>query len=124
MFFSYVAMVLISVVTIHFAGVDGFLWTWLAAESLQVVRLISMNRRLFANVQPIEAGTIVRLVLLCGAGLLAAVALLPHSSTLSLPMQTAFAVIGSAVVGVIAWKLFGVREVAANMMERFGRRFA
>jgi hypothetical protein len=124
MFFSYVAMVLISVVTIHFAGVDGFLWTWLVVESLQVVRLISMNRRLFANAQPIKTGAILRLVLLCGAGLLAAVALLPHSSTLSLPTQTAFAAIGSAVVGAMAWKLFGVREVYANMMERLGGRFA
>jgi O-antigen/teichoic acid export membrane protein len=124
MFFSYVAMVLISVVTIHFAGVDGFLWTWLVVESLQVVRLISMNRRLFANAQPIKTGAITRLVLLCGAGLLAAVALLPHSSTLSLPTQTAFAAIGSAVVGAMAWKLFGVREVYANMMERLGGRFA
>jgi O-antigen/teichoic acid export membrane protein len=124
MFFSYVAMVLLSVVTIHFAGVDGFLWTWLAAESLQAVRLMSMNRRLFAKVQPIETGAIARLVLLCGAGLFAAVALLPHSSALSLPMQSGLAVLCTAIVGAMAWKLFGVREVAASMMERLGSRFA
>jgi O-antigen/teichoic acid export membrane protein len=124
MFASYVVMVLVSVGAIHYAGVVGFLWTWLAAETLQLVRLIGMNRKLFAPMHTIETASILRLVLLCGAGLLAAVVLLPHSATLSLPIQTAIAVIVSVVVGVIAWKLFRVREVYANMMERFGRRFA
>jgi O-antigen/teichoic acid export membrane protein len=124
MFASYVVMVLVSVGAIHYAGVTGFLWTWLAAETLQVVRLVGMNRRLFAHVRSIETTSIVRLALLCGAGLLTAVVLLPHSSTLSLALQTVIAAVVSVVVGVIAWKLFGVREVYANMMERFGRRFA
>ena len=72
----------------------------------------------------IKFGAIARLVLLCGAGLLAAVALLPHSSALSLPMQSGLAVLCTAIVGAMAWKLFGVREVYANMMERLGGRFA
>jgi O-antigen/teichoic acid export membrane protein len=124
MFASYVVMVMVSVGAIHYAGVVGFLWTWLAAETLQVVRLVGMNRRLFAHVQSIEMSSIVRLALLCGAGLLAAIVLLPRTSTLSLPMQTVIAALGAVVVGVIAWKLFDVREVYANMIERFGRRFA
>ena len=124
MFFSYVAMVLVSIGTIHYAGVIGFLWTWLAAETLQLLRLIGMNRRLFAHVQAIETSYILRLAVLCGVGLAAALLLLPRSSALPLLTQTGIAVAAAAVVGVLAWKVFRVHEVYGGIMERFSKRFA
>ena len=123
-FFSYVAMLLVSVGAIHFAGVMGFLWTWLAAETLQVVRLIAMNRRLFAHVQQIDTVYITRLALLCGAGLAVAIALLPRSSTLPLAWQTALAAVCAALAGALAWKIFRMRGIYADVRQRFARRLA
>ena len=124
MFISYVAMVLVSVGTIHYAGVTGFLWTWLAAETLQVVRLIAMNRRLFARVQQMDTLYITRLALLCGAGLAIAIVLLPRSSPLPLPWQAALAALCAVVVGALAWRVFRMRAIYADVRPRFGRRFA
>jgi O-antigen/teichoic acid export membrane protein len=124
MFFSYIAMVLVSIATIHYVGVTGFLWTWLAAEFWQLIRLIGMNRRLFAHVQAIDSGYILRLALLCGVGLAAALLLLPHSSALPLLTQTGIAVVVAAVVGVVAWQVFRVRQVYGGIMEQVGKRFA
>jgi O-antigen/teichoic acid export membrane protein len=124
MFFSYVAMVLLSVVTIHYWGVNGFLWTWLAAETLQLLRLIGMNRRLFAHVQAIDTGYLLRLALLCGVGLAGAVLLLPRSSALPLFTQTGIALVAAAVAGALAWKVFRVREVYSGIVEQLSKRFA
>ena len=124
MFFSYVGMVLVSLGTVHFAGVVGFLWTWLAAETLQVVRLIAMNRRLFAHVQQIDTVYITRLVLICGAGLAGAIALLPRSSALALPWQTALAAVCAVVAGGLSWRVFRMRAIYADVRRRFTRRFA
>jgi O-antigen/teichoic acid export membrane protein len=124
MFFSYVAMVLVSVGTVHFAGVVGFLWTWLAAETLQVVRLIAMNRRLFAHVEQVDTLYITRLALLCGAGLMGAIALLPRSSTLPLPWQSALAVVCAGVAGTLAWRIFRMNAILDDVRQRFRRRLA
>jgi O-antigen/teichoic acid export membrane protein len=124
MFFSYVAMVLVSMGTVHFAGVVGFLWTWLAAETLQVVRLIAMNRRLFAHVQQVDTVYILRLALLCGVGLIGAIVLLPRSSMLALPWQTALAAICAALAGTLAWRVFRMKAIYADVRQRFTRHLA
>jgi O-antigen/teichoic acid export membrane protein len=132
MFWSYVAMVAVSVGTVHVAGVTGFLWTWLAVESLQTVRLMTLNRRLFAGVAapglvaPVvsatDRGYVTRLVVLCAAGLAAAVALLPRTSTLGLGTQAALAVGVSVLVAVLGWRVFGMGAVAGMLRQRLARQ--
>jgi hypothetical protein len=122
MFWSYVAMVGVSVGTVHVAGVTGFLWTWLAVESLQTVRLMTLNRRLFAGVAALEPGYVTRLVVLCAAGLAAAVALLPSTSRLGLSTQAGLAVGVSVVVAGLGWRVFGMGAVAGMLRERLVRQ--
>ena len=89
-----------------------------------MVRLIAMNRRLFAHVQQIDTVYITRLALLCGAGLAVAIALLPRSSTLPLAWQTALAAVCAALAGALAWKIFRMRGIYADVRQRFTRRMA
>jgi len=123
-FASYITMVLVSVGAIHAAGAAGFLWTWLAVESLQTAYLVRLNNRLFQHVESLETGFILRLLLFCLVGLLAASAALPHTSLLPLWQQSGLAVLVAAAVGGIGWQLFRVKEVYANMLAQFSRRLA
>ena len=124
MFFSYIAMVAISGGTIHFAGVTGFLWTWLAFELLQTGRLIQLNVRLFAHVQKLESTYVLRLFAVCTVSLGLAVLTLQRTMGLPLLWQTAIAALAGLLVAAVTWPLFHVREVASVLLARFGKRFA
>jgi hypothetical protein len=123
-FTSYITMVLVSVGAIHVAGVVGFLWTWLAVESLQTAYLVRLNNRLFQHVESLDTAYIVRLVLFCVVGLLAAYAALPHTSVLPLWEQSTISFVVAVVVAGVGWQLFRVKDVYANMRAQFSKRFA
>jgi O-antigen/teichoic acid export membrane protein len=123
-FFSYVAMGVVSIGTIHFAGVEGFLWTWLAVELLQTTRLVTLNNKLFKHVEEIDTVYITRLVGLCLVSLFAAAAALPHTSLQPLWVQAIVATLVAAVVGVISWQVFRVKEVYSSMIGQISKRFA
>ena len=124
MFLSYLAMDVISVGTIRYGGVTGFLWTWLAIETLQVVRLVGLNQKLFAHIQKIDTVYITRLAVLSLAGLFATFAVLRHSATLPLITQSLISILAALVIGGVSWQVFRVREVFFSMMGRFTKRFA
>jgi O-antigen/teichoic acid export membrane protein len=124
MFFSYVAMVFVAVGTIHAAGVIGFLWTWMAVESLQTVWLVGLNSKLFRHVETVDRVYIVRLGVLCAAGLVGAIVALPHTAAMGLPAQAGIGVSVAAVVGGLAWQVFGVGVVVAGMRRRMAKGFA
>ena len=124
MFLSYLAMDVISVGTIRYGGVTGFLWTWLAIETLQVVRLVGLNQKLFAHIQKIDTVYITRLAVLSLAGLFATFAVLRHSATLPLIIQSLISILAALVIGGVSWQVFRVREVFFSMVGRFTKRFA
>jgi len=124
MFFSYLAMDAVSFGTIQYFGVTGFLWTWLAIETLQTVRLVKLNEKLFAHIEQIDTVYITRLAAICIVGLFLAYAALTRTSTLSLVMQSAIATIAALIIATIAWYLFRVKDVYSTMLGRFGKRFA
>jgi hypothetical protein len=100
------------------------LWTWLAVETIQTAVLVSLNSKLFAHVEAIDTVYILRLTGVCGAGLAVAAFTLPITSALSLWTQTGIGLAAAAVVGLIAWQVFGVREVYSSMTSRLAKRFA
>ena len=124
MFLSYLAMDIVSVGTIRYGGVTGFLWTWLAIETLQVVRLVGLNQKLFAHIQKIDTVYITRLAVLSLVGLFATFAVLRHSATLPLITQALISIVAALVIGGISWQVFRVREVFSSMVGRFTKRFA
>jgi len=123
-FVSYVTMVALSIGTVSYAGVNGFLWTWLAAETLQTAYLVKLNARLFAHIEAIDKIYILRLLAVCGIGLAVAIAALPRTSTLSLWTQTGIGSAAALVAGLVAWQVFGVSEVYTSMTTRLAKRFA
>jgi hypothetical protein len=123
-FCTYITMVLVSIGAIQYAGVNGFLWTWLAAESLQTAYLVKLNARLFAHVESIDRAYIPKLLAVCGVGLVVAIVALPNTSTLSLWTQTGIGTAAALVTGLVAWQVFGVREVYSSMTSRLAKRFA
>jgi len=123
-FFSYAAMVVVSIGTIRYAGVNGFLWTWLAAEALQTVRLIVLNHQLFQHVEEIDKRYITRLMALCMTGVLVALAALPRTSVMPLMEQVAVSALVAAVVGAVAWRVFGMKDVYVSMKGQLSKRFA
>jgi O-antigen/teichoic acid export membrane protein len=124
MTFSYVAMDIVAFGTIRFGGVTGFLWTWLIIELFQIVRLVRLNEKLFAHIEKIDTVFITRLAVLCVSMLILAFAALSRTSWLPLVPQTLIALAAGAVVAAVAWKLFNVKPVYANMIGRFTKRFA
>jgi O-antigen/teichoic acid export membrane protein len=124
MFFSYIAMVAVSFGTIQYFGVVGFLWTWLAVETLQTARLVRLNEKLFAHVEKLDTIYITRLASICIVSLFLAFAALTKTSTLPLVAQAAIATLAALMVGTVAWYLFRVKEVYSTMLGRFSKRFA
>jgi O-antigen/teichoic acid export membrane protein len=123
-FFGYIAMVVVSIGTIRYGGINGFLWTWLVVELMQTARLIGLNSKLFRHVEQIDTIYITRLAILCSAGLAAAFATLPYSTAWRLPQQALLAIGVGAAVGLAAWQIFHVKGVVAGMRGRLARRFA
>jgi len=124
MFSSYLAMAIVSIGTIYYTGVTGFLWTWLAVEVFQTVRLVRMNEKLFAHIETLDTIYITRLASICTVGLILAFAALTRTSTLPLITQAAIATVAACLVGGVSWQLFRVKEVYSSMMGRFSKRFA
>jgi hypothetical protein len=123
MFFSYVAMVVLSIGTVHFAGVAGFLWTWLAVETFQTVRILRLNMELFAH-DPLEFTCLRRLLALCLVLLMVSLGLLQRTSTYPLLWQMGLAVTAGAIVAGLSWPLFGVGDVVKKMSGQLFRKFA
>src|SRR5665213_3120793 len=79
MFFSYVGLAILSVPMVHWLGMLGFLYTWLAVEMFQIVRIIGLNKQLFAHTGQHRLTYVYRLVALCSVGLLIAGVILSHT---------------------------------------------
>jgi O-antigen/teichoic acid export membrane protein len=68
MFSSYLAMVLVAILTIRWYGLVGWVATWLATEVLQVIAVVHLNRKLFAAYERLSLGYIAKLAALAVAG--------------------------------------------------------
>jgi len=123
-FFGYIAMDVISVGTIHLAGVTGFLWTWLVFETLQAGYLLVLNSRLFHHVQQADSIYLTRLGILCTVSLFAAVPALRYTSELDLWTQAGISALVALVMTAVSWQIFQVKPVFSGLMRRLSTRFA
>jgi len=124
MFFSYLAMTVISFGTIRWFGVTGFLWTWLATELLQMVRLVRLNERLFAHVAKLDTIFITRLTSFSILALFCAYAALQRTSQLTLIAQAAIAALAALLVAAISWQLFRMKDVSTTAFAKITKRFS
>ncbi len=124
MFFSYIAMIAISLAAVHLFGIVGFLWTWLAVEILQIARIVRLNMKLFAQFERLELKYLRRLSIICVVSLAASLPLLDKTSSLSIPWQIGLSLLVTALLTALCWPLFGVGEVFRTMTSQISRKLA
>ena len=124
MFFSYLAMIVVSVGVVHVAGVVGFLWTWLAIETVQVVRIVRLNMELFAGHDAVEFVYLRRLVGICTPALLLSLLILQRSASYPLLWQLGISVVAGLIIAGLSWRLFGMNMVFKKMAGPLARKFA
>jgi hypothetical protein len=123
MFFGYVAMTAVSIAVVPLLGVVGFLWTWLIVEVFQMVLIMRLNMKLFAEIEALELTFLWRLVGICVPALLVSLLLLQKTTSYSMVWQIAIAIAAGGVVAGVAWPLFGVGEVIRMINGQFSRKF-
>ncbi len=124
MFFSYIGMVVVAIGAVHLFGVVGFLWTWLAVEILQIVQIVRLNMKLFAEFERLELKYLRRLSAICVCSLLISLALLEKTASFPIAWQIALSILSAAILTACSWPLFGVSDVLRKMSAQFSRNFA
>ncbi|MGH9615814.1 MAG: hypothetical protein ACRD28_03660, partial [Acidobacteriaceae bacterium] len=123
MFFSYIVLVLVAIPMVHWLGMLGFLYSWLAIELYQVVRIIGLNRKLFAHTGQHVLRYVYRLagigaIGLCGAGMV-----LARTHFLLYRMQFATGFGFSVAIAIVSFFLFNMQEIVKKLYTMFRNRF-
>ncbi len=124
MFLSYLVMIVVGIGAVHLFGVVGFLWTWLAVEIVQIVRIVRLNMKLFAAFERLELKYLRRLTGICVCSLLLSLALLEKTVSFPILWQIALSLVSALILTAFSWPLFGVGDVLRKMSAQFSRKFA
>ncbi len=122
MFFSYVTLAVLSVPMVRWQGMMGFLYTWLAVELFQLVRIVQLNQRLFAHTGEHRLTYLYRLAALSFVGLAAGGLVLMHTFRDLYRFQFAASVAVSAALAIVAFFLFDMRIIVSKLSMRLARR--
>jgi O-antigen/teichoic acid export membrane protein len=123
-FGSYVAMILVSIIAVHYVGVVGFLWCWLAAELFQMAFIVRLNIRLFAEVRALEFSYLRNLITICLVSLLISFVLLKRTAASPLLWQLGLSTTAGLLIAALSWHLFGLKEVVKKMSTQLSRKIA
>ncbi len=122
MFFSYVVLAVLAVPMVRWQGMMGFLYTWLAIELFQLVRIIRLNQMLFAHTGEHRLTYVYRLTLLSIVGLAGAGLILAHTYRELYKLQFAVGFGVSATLALAAFFLFNLKSIVTKLMARIERR--
>lgn len=122
LFFSYIALVAVTVPMVHWYGMLGFLYSWLAVELFQVIRIVGLNRELFAHTGEHRLKYVYRLAGLCLIGLAVGDIILTHSHLMPYRLQFAAGFGMSATMALIAFFLFNMQEIVKKLYVLFRNR--
>ena len=111
MFVSYIGLVGLMIPAIDRFGVEGFLWSWLAVELIQLGYFFRLNRVLFAGSMSLSMLPLRYLAILSAVFLAGCEMLLPKVELLPWVQQIAIAIAISAVTAAIVWRLFSLGPV-------------
>jgi hypothetical protein len=124
MFFSYVTLVVLSVPMVQWLGMLGFLYTWLGVEVFQIVRIIGLNKQMFAHTGQHRLTYVYRLIALSGIGLWVAGVILSHTYQDLYRWQFAAAFGMSAALSVAAFFLFDMRIIVMKLWTKMRHQTA
>jgi len=122
MFFSYVTLAVVAVPMVHWLGMLGFLYLWLAVELFQIIRIVQLNLQLFAHTGEHTLKYVYRLVGvgligLCGAGVLLAHT---HASAYRTQFVAGFGV--SLTLAFASFFLFDMHAIVKKLSTRISQR--
>lgn len=121
-FWGNLLMIGISIpVTIAF-GLRGFMVTWLVSESIQMALLYLENKKLFDADPSINMGPVLKLGALMGLALPVCMVLVNYSRHHGDLQQAALAALGTAVIFLICYWLFGLNLVQQRLLARWSAR--
>lgn len=121
MFSSYIVLAVLSVPMVQRLGMMGFLYTWLAVELYQTVRIVRLNQALFAHTGDHSLVYLYRLTGLCIAGLIGSGLLLTHTNHMPYSIQIASGLCMCLAAAGAAFFLFDMRGIVAKLAARFRR---
>ena len=122
MFFSYLILAILSIPMVRWQGMQGFLYIWLAIEIFQLVRIIGLNRQLFAHTGEHRLTYVYRLAGLSVVGLCSAGLILAHTYRSHAPLQIAAGLGMSATIALIAFFLFDMQIIVQKLSARARRK--
>ncbi len=122
MFFSYIAFAALSIFMVRWQGIYGLLYTWLAVELFQLVRLIGLNQDLFAHTGDHRLTYVYRLAALGAAGLVGAGWIVARTDHDTYRVQFAAALGISAILAIVAFQLFNMRTIVQKLSGRLVQR--
>jgi hypothetical protein len=122
MFFSYIALVGIAIPMVHWYGMLGFLYSWLGVELFQAIRIVGLNRELFAHTGEHQLKYVYRLAGLCLVGLMAGDTVLTHTHLMPYRLQFASAFGVSAAMALLSFFLFNMQEIVKKLYVLFRNR--
>jgi O-antigen/teichoic acid export membrane protein len=117
-FYSYLIMVVLSIPAIHFFGILGFLSLWFITEVVQVLVILRVNERLFANVAKLDHSPVYKLFLFMGAATALGWWFAIQDVHRSLLQVASIAIIFVVVLLAISFPLFGLKEVRTYLRDR------
>jgi O-antigen/teichoic acid export membrane protein len=121
---SYSAVLLLSIFTMRYFGVVGFMWVWLAAEIAQIVVIFRMNKVLFPSDYSVTAGPLWKLILVLTIVFAGATYPARLSAGESLAKVVAVAAIYTAATAILSYWAFGLSHVMQMLRGRWERRLA
>jgi hypothetical protein len=118
MFSSYVALAFLSVPMARWQGMTGFLYSWLAVELYQLVRIVRLNQRLFAHTGEHRLTYVYRLATICVVGLTLAGTILAHTWHEPYRFQFAAGFCFCGALAAAAYFLFSMKEIVQKIVSR------
>jgi hypothetical protein len=119
---GYSVMLLAALAPIHYFGLVGYLVTWLIWEIIQTGMVLRLNERLFPEEYRVETKPLIKLAIFTVVGFAAAAYPAVLEQRLSLPAGIGLALCVVAVLGVAAYQVFGLKDVANLLRSRMKAR--
>ncbi|MBA2681301.1 MAG: lipopolysaccharide biosynthesis protein [Ktedonobacteraceae bacterium] len=115
---SYVALAIFSIPMVQWKGMLGFLYTWLAIELYQTIRIIQLNQTMFAHTGNHRLTYVYRLTALSIVGLVGCGFILAHTSHDLYRIQFAAGAGISAATALAAFFLFDMHGIIQTLSGR------
>jgi O-antigen/teichoic acid export membrane protein len=121
---GYAMMLTLSIATMHWFGLAGFIITWLIWEMIQTRFVLGLNERLFPPEYRIATHPILRLVVFMTVAFALSIYPAYREATWNLVWVVACAVGVTGIFGIAAYFVFDVDEIRVLLTNRFRNRLA